>query len=221
MPHVERSLSRRRIAPDPGWLFVLAGVVLIASAVLIPALDDLARARWQRDRLLAAETSRIQRLDRHARFLIAVQEARPDLVNSLALSQLNRTPPGRVRLEPTRALPDASVLPSLEPDPPPDVPPPPRPASRLERWANDPAKRIWLIAGGGLLLLIGLLPPARARWANHRRTRLSQPEPARPTVHSCPIQTQADHRHRPDALPSVAGTASPTSASSRLSTRTG
>jgi len=43
------------------------------------------------------------------------------------------------------------------------VPPPPRPASRLERWANDPAKRIWLIAGGGLLLLIGLLPPARIR----------------------------------------------------------
>ena len=41
---------------DPGWLFILAGMGVLAAVVLIPASENLQRARWQRDRALAVES---------------------------------------------------------------------------------------------------------------------------------------------------------------------
>lgn len=152
---------------DPGWLFLVAGVVLVASVVLIPAVNDLEEARFYRDRVLAAEAHRKDRLERYNEFLQALQRGEPDLVRSLAATQLNQTlateallmPPG-VTIGDEMARRSASVFASLEP---PTLVLPERPQreiSRLERWATDQRSRLWLLGAGALLILVGLLPPS-------------------------------------------------------------
>ncbi|MDX2147191.1 MAG: hypothetical protein SFZ23_06675 [Planctomycetota bacterium] len=147
---------------DPGWLFVLAGMGLIAAVVLIPAADDVAEVRWRRDRALAIEQRRLERLARYEEFLVALERREPTLLTSLAASQLNQIPSDR---EPIAGLTDtslasASVFAALEPE---EAPFPPRVKvdSVLHRIATDNSHRLWLIAGGGLCLLLGLLPAAR------------------------------------------------------------
>ena len=49
---------------DPGWLFLVGGLVLLGFTVVIPAQTDLAEAQWQRDRALAIEAQRKEVHDR-------------------------------------------------------------------------------------------------------------------------------------------------------------
>ncbi|MDX2116445.1 MAG: hypothetical protein SFZ24_12615 [Planctomycetota bacterium] len=151
---------------DPGWLFIVAGAALLASTVLIPALDDLSEARFQRDRALAVEQYRKERLDNYAAYLDALRAGDPTLVQSLAASQLNLAPDGKmVMLDASQpGLPRADVFGPLEPrlvHP----PRPPRPHSILQRWATDERRRVWLLAAGMLSIVIGLLPASARRRA--------------------------------------------------------
>ena len=152
---VERPIDRF----DPGWLFLLAGVVLLFVTVVIPAQADLAEARWQRDRALAIEAQRKERLFKHERYLAALESREPAVVRALAASQLNLVPAARASLlrpiDPT--IDDASVFPSLEPAPIvlPDLE---QVDSRLSRWARGERTRLWLIAAGSVLVMIGLMP---------------------------------------------------------------
>jgi hypothetical protein len=63
---------------DPGWLFLVGGLVLLGFTVVIPAQTDLAEAQWQRDRALAIEAQRKERLFKHERYLAAPGEPRAD-----------------------------------------------------------------------------------------------------------------------------------------------
>jgi len=156
---------------DPGWLFLLAGIGVLVATVLIPAADELAEVRVQRDRALTLERHRAERITRYQTYLAALEEQEPSLVNALAQSQLNQIPQGRTLIleQPTPlyaagAGPSASVFADLEP-PPPKLPERAHIGSILERWAGSDLTRPWLIAGGALCLLIGLLPrstPARS-----------------------------------------------------------
>ncbi len=150
---------------DPGWLFLLAGIVIIGATVLIPAYNDLADVRWQRDRALAVEQRRIDRLERHSGYLRALQREEPSLVLALAASQLNQIPEGRsLVLEPADpATASASVFAGLEP---PAVPLPEqsRVGSLLETLATNDLTRTWLLAAGGVSLLVGLLPRVGRRF---------------------------------------------------------
>ncbi len=152
---VERPIDRF----DPGWLFLLAGVALLFVTVLIPAQADLAEARWQRDRALAIEAQRKERLFKHERYLAALESREPAVVRALAASQLNLVPASRASLlrpiDPT--IDDASVFPSLEPAPI-TLPDLEQVDSRLARWARGEHSRLWLIAAGSMLVMIGLLP---------------------------------------------------------------
>lgn len=149
--------------PDPGWLFLLAGVALLAAIVLVSAADDLAETRYARDTALVLRDLHAERLARHEAYLGALDSGDPTVVQQLAVTQLNALTPGKRSL-PGTALPvsrSASVFGELEP--------PPRPAptrgrvgSALERWATGDG-RIWLIGMGGLLILLGVLPASRAR----------------------------------------------------------
>lgn len=148
---------------DAGWLFLLAGLAVLSVTVLIPAARDLEEARWQRNRALAIERHREQRLNRYGQYLSAVQRGEEDVVLSLMATQLNVSPVGRVPLldegDPGRV--NASVFPSLEPDP---VELPARPdadkkPSILTRLTTNDHHRLWLLAGGVVCVLIGLLPP--------------------------------------------------------------
>jgi hypothetical protein len=154
---------------DPGWLFLLAGLAVLGATVLIPAEDDLAKARWQRDRALAIEAHRAARISRYEEYLAALDNRDPSLVLSLAESQLNQIPADRAPLPgyvPSGTA-DASVFPSLEP-PPFELPERRRIGSILERWTTDNGSRLWLIAAGAACLLIGLLPQSRG-WSNPGR----------------------------------------------------
>lgn len=154
------------IAPilDPGWLFLIAGVVIMGATIVIPATDSLAEARWQRERALTQERRRHERIENYERYLHALDAGDEQLALSLAASELNLIPEDR---EPLPGLPrgepdSATIFSALEPTairwnerPVPD--------SILYRWTTDDRRRLWLIAGGALACLLGLLPPARPR----------------------------------------------------------
>lgn len=149
---------------DAGWLFLIAGLGLIAATVIIPARHDLAVAEWQRDRALAIEKHRMDRLERYGKYIAAFDKGDESVMLSLAATQLNKSPVDRVPLTPVKnpAQTSASVFPELEPGP---VAIPPKPvitdrSSLLMRWTTDNSTRVWLLAGGVLCVMIGLLPPS-------------------------------------------------------------
>lgn len=147
---------------DPGWLFVGAGLALLAATLLIPAFDQLGEVRWQRDRALAVEEHRLARLDRYREYLSALEREEPALLLSLAASQLNQIPAGRAPIldAPLDSSSSASVFAGLEP---PMVRLPEREpvGSLLERLVTGDRTRPWLLAGSGICLLIGVLPRTR------------------------------------------------------------
>jgi hypothetical protein len=152
---------------DPGWIFLICGVLLIAATVIIPARHELALAQWSRDRALAIEKHRTDRLTRYGAYLKAVETGEESVLLSLAASQLNMSPIDRVPLAaPTDpGITNASVFPDLEPEP---VQIPSRPvinerSSMLARWTTSEQWRLWLLAGGTLSIMIGLLPPSTRR----------------------------------------------------------
>src|SRR5437763_930116 len=79
---VPPSGRQRGASIDPGWLFAIAGLAILACTVLLPALDDLGEARWQRDRALAIEKHRLVRLARYKQYLDALDSKDPALILS-------------------------------------------------------------------------------------------------------------------------------------------
>jgi hypothetical protein len=169
---VERTLDTRGFrAPvemiDPGWLFLLAGLAIVACSVLIPAIDELGDVRFQRDRAMKLEAHRVVRLENHERYLAALEREEPALVTSLAATQLNQIPAGRgLVLEPATIFSDpagsiaASPLAGLEP-PALVLPEREKTDSYLQRLTTSNTTRPWVMAGGILCVLIGLLPASR------------------------------------------------------------
>lgn len=160
---------------DPGWLFLIPGIVLLMAAVLIPAKDDLTEARHLRDRAYSVEDWHTQRLARYSAYLDALDQRDETVVRSLAASQLNMT---TEEFEPVLSAGlrgGASVFPELEPPFTPLDPPTP-PDTRLQRLASKPEGRLWLVGLGGLCVLIGLMP-----WGsptNHQREDLTPSDTA-------------------------------------------
>jgi hypothetical protein len=163
MPPRRDSPDRVRPAIDAGWLYLIAGLLLMASGVLIPAGRDLEMALWRRDRVLRAEMHRLQRLTRYEAYLEALENRDETVLRHLAVTQLGLTPADRevVLLAGDGEPGDASVFASLEP-PPLRLPEPELTDSLLARWANGDRTRLWLLAGSSVLVLIGLLPSTRA-----------------------------------------------------------
>ena len=148
--------SATLLGPVSGWLFFLAGLALLASVILIPASDDLADARWRRDRELARESHELERLRRTEQTADALAAGDPDLVRSLAQSQLNIVPPERSAIVLPGGPADPTLLVSLEPAPT-IAPERPRVGSTLERLVTDRTGRLWVIAGSAVCVLFGLL----------------------------------------------------------------
>ena len=144
----------------PGWLFLLAGLGLVAAAILVPAEDRLLEATWRRDRAHAMVEHREQRLERYRTYLAAIERGDEAVVRSLARSQLNLVSLDREQAEPLPEQHDISIFERIEPAPP--TPPKRRRAdSKLLRWSTDETGRLWLIACGSVAILMGLLPPTR------------------------------------------------------------
>lgn len=160
---VEAGSSRPFV--DPGWLYLIAGVAILGSTVLIPAAEDLEEAKLLRDRALAQETHKQERIQRYQGYLKAVESREPSLVYALAASQLSLMPADRGLIsapETDARTRSASVFPALEP-PPLVLPEREKRASRLERLATDSRSRLWMIAGGSASVLLGLVTGPRRR----------------------------------------------------------
>jgi hypothetical protein len=147
---------------DPGWLFLLAGIVLLGATVFIPAAADVDEVRLQRDRALAIEDHKSLRLKSYEEYLGALEREEPALVMALAASQLNQIPQGRSLLVDTPHLQafgsgDASVFGALEPAAA-RLPERQQVRSLLAGWTSSDTLRPWLIFAGALSLFIGLLP---------------------------------------------------------------
>ncbi|MFN0132952.1 MAG: hypothetical protein ACKVW3_10570 [Phycisphaerales bacterium] len=157
-----RAVSRAPIAYfDPGWLYLLAGLALLAATVVIPAMDQLAQVRHERDRAMALEEHRLARLERYEQYAESVEREDPALVVALAAAQLHQIPDNRsLVLEPVDAARGATVFAGLEP-PALKLPERRRVDSILQRWTTSESARPWLIAAGAVCLLVGLLPASR------------------------------------------------------------
>ncbi len=149
---------------DPGWLFLLAGVAVLAATVLIPARRDLEETQFYLERALLVEQHRLKRLENYVSYLDALDRGDEGTIAALAAIQLNKAPAGTTLLVSTGdvAKTSASVFGGLEP-PPLVLPEPTVERSRLETWCLDSTIRLWLTAGGALCVLIGLLPASRRR----------------------------------------------------------
>jgi hypothetical protein len=150
---------------DPGWLYLAAGFIVLAATVLIPAADELDKVRAERDKALAVERHRVQRVANYGFYLEALEREEPSLVRALAASQLNQIPADRsLILETPDLMPGAmamgSIFAALEP-PPLRLPERRPPGSILYRWTTSDSSRTWLIGAGALCLLMGLLPKSR------------------------------------------------------------
>lgn len=150
--------------PDAGWFFLIAGIGAIASAVLIPAAESLDEAVYRRDVALTWEQERLNRLETHEAYLASVIAREPATVRQLKALQLNRYPDGMAPLadfDVDPGLASASVFALLEPEPltPPEPPRHLEERSRLAQWATGERSRLWLMAAGGIGLLLGLMPP--------------------------------------------------------------
>lgn len=155
---------------DAGWLYLVAGSALIVATVLIPAVNDLAEARWHRDRCLALERYRSDRLKNYTDYLDALSERSPTLVLSLAATNLNLAPADKVPLEQSYEArsSDAGVFRDLDPTL--RLPPAPKaPETYLQKWATDEEKRMWVISLGALSVLFGLLPASEPGRTNTGR----------------------------------------------------
>ncbi|TVQ80043.1 MAG: hypothetical protein EA380_03685 [Phycisphaeraceae bacterium] len=149
---------------DTGWLYLLPGLALICATVLIPAYDDLSSAEFQRSQAFALEQYRSERLRSYAAYLSALNRNDETVLLGLAATHLNLIPSGmEVLIAPAGQISDlpASPFPALEPEYRPPSPPV-QVDSLLRRLAVQDTTRLWLIAGGMMCILIGLLPSSRA-----------------------------------------------------------
>jgi hypothetical protein len=154
--------ARPLLAPiDPGYLFLIAGLALLAAAVLIPAQGDLADARWRRDTALAHEHTHRERLERYEHYLDALDRQNPAVLESLAATQLNILPDRAKPIAATRLASDqtASIFRELEP-PPTVVPPRDEHRSTLAGLVTDRDARLWVIAFAAICVLYSVLPRA-------------------------------------------------------------
>lgn len=161
MPRPPRT-QRPLLAPlDPGYLFLIAGLALLAASVLIPAQGDLADARWRRDAALAYEATHRQRLERYEHYLDAIEHRSPAVLESLAATQLNILPDRAEPIAATRLASDrtASIFRELEP-PPTVLPPQPEHRSILAGLVSDRDARLWVIAFAAICVLYSVLPRA-------------------------------------------------------------
>lgn len=140
--------------------FFITGLVLIVAAALLPLKADLEWTTHQRNLALVQEQENAARNASYAQMIDAIDQKNPDTLRLLAQSNLGMIPADHSALVAPGAKQDPMVFELLEPAPLTRPEFAPR-YSRLERLVMIPKTRLWVIAGGMLLVLMGLLPAAK------------------------------------------------------------
>jgi hypothetical protein len=162
---------------DPGWPFVIAGLLLLVAGVLIPAQRDLHELRNSLAIHKAVEDRTVRQLAAYDRFLTDLDAAEPQLVNRLAASQLNLMPKDErsMLLVPTL---NSTVTDWIEDSEPMVMPSTSAyPDTLLSRLATGP-RRLWVLAAGAFLVFVGLMLSPSAPSAGRRARGPASPVPS-------------------------------------------
>lgn len=141
---------------DPGWPFVIAGLALIVSAVLIPAQRELHELEQKRSIQQANEQRAQEELLAYQQFLADIERNDERLLERLVRAQLNRMPKGERPLL-LMGSADDTVPQWIEASV--DVPEPRTteyPDTLLSRIATGP-RRLWVLATGAFLVFMGVM----------------------------------------------------------------
>jgi hypothetical protein len=156
---------------DAGWLYVLAGLALCAAGILVPARRDLEDLRRQRDRLADERAIGDERLHAYETFLHLLNEDDPSLIRRLAAAQLNLVPADEkpVLMAASRTATVTKWIDENVQSRRAEVEP--APATLLGRLVGGRG-RLWVLAGGIVVVFVGLLlDDIRAPTAKRRRPK--------------------------------------------------
>jgi len=141
---------------DPGWLFTIAGLVVMVASALLPAERDLHELRQQLAAIELRENYNTQRLQAYDRFMKDLSAHDPALLRRLAASQLNLMPQGTEPLLMATSM-EHTVSDWIEVTvPQEEFIAAPGADTLLTRMADGP-RRLWLMGGGALVVFLGLV----------------------------------------------------------------
>lgn len=141
---------------DPGWPFLVAGLLLIAASAVVPEAEKVHGMRTQLAHLEHIESHNFTRMQACSRFVDDLNSNDPGLLRRLAASQLNLMPKGErpllmassIGATPTDWIEASVPMPPFEPAPYPDT--------LLSRWTLGPM-RLWVIGAGAFAVFVGLV----------------------------------------------------------------
>ncbi len=162
-----------------GWLFLAAGMAMLACVALVPVMDDLEKAKWRRAQAEALLEHKRERLDNYSTYLEALDRQDETVMKALAATQLNLAPADRTPVWMDGDIDhfNASVFDDLEPAPV-VMPRLGMGDSTLRNLIEGDTTRMLMIVGGALCVLIGVLPPASRESARGRLPRPLRRSPA-------------------------------------------
>lgn len=178
---------------DPGWPFVIAGLALIVSAVLIPAQRELHQLEQELEVHQAHEERAKAELLAYEQFLNDIKRGDERLLERLVRAQLNRMPKDE---RPLLLMPSANdTVPRwIESSVAVEIPEPePYPDTLLSRLATGP-RRLWVLATGAFLVFVGVMfaPSVTAHRGSRRRmTSVAPPLAEASVVASAAVATGA------------------------------
>jgi hypothetical protein len=149
-------ITKPLVVIDPGWLFIIAGLAMIASAMLIPPHEQLHELREQVASLDTQEDRSHARLRAYSDFLSTLDEEDEVLLKRLVAAQLNLIPSNEVPVlvaasatEPVTTWIESTVR--EEPHIPSEYP-----RTRLADLVTGPDRQ-WVLGGSCICLFMGIL----------------------------------------------------------------
>ncbi len=160
----------RRVSPVTGWLFVLAGVAILALTLLLPAWLKLRDLKWQHGLMQAQADRMTEQAVRYEQLLFALDSEDPLIMRRLAFQNFHLKPRDATLLTADHARADADTPQTLGveswlhlelPEVGKDYPKQSSINTRLVRLTTGP-KRLLLFIAAGLCLAVGLFMPTTA-----------------------------------------------------------
>lgn len=140
---------------SPGWPFLIAGLVVVAAVMLVPAWRDVQNVRMERDRLQAVVDYEARRVAATEEMLEALASGDPELERRLIAWQLNLLPVGDVAI--AREVHAGGVLGWIDDTVDPVAAVAAAPAVSTLEWIVSGPARLWVLAVGVLLVFLGLV----------------------------------------------------------------
>ena len=186
---------------DTGWPFVVAGLALLVSALLIPAQRELHDLKGLVQYHRAREQQAFERLAAYDRFLQDLSASDDRVLRRLAASQLNLKLAGAESLMLASSMND-TVVEWIDASVPLEVAAAvPAPDTLLSRLATGP-RRLWILGIGTFLMFIGLFVGPETEFSGRKR-KVSEAPPSRPLNAALPTCSLELKDSASESIPSL------------------